>query len=275
MMDLQIIHNKRMIHDYLKNDSELQVYCIGDLDNFFWPKTIWYALVDEAGIKSLALLYLGMETPTLLMFDKANRNNSILLLKRIKSILPGKMFVHLSSGLIEVFGQNTVTEYYGLNYKMALKRTPPEINDSNIRRLSIKDIPLINDFYMTAYPNNWFDKKMIETDKYFGYFIEKKLVGISGIHVYSSQYKVAALGNIATHPDYRGNQIGFKLTAMLCNDLRKTVDHIGLNVKSDNEYAIKCYKKAGFEIIGEYEECLLRNEQGLLKSRHDTFNTKS
>ena len=85
------------------------------------------------------------------------------------------------------------------------------------------------------------------------------MVGISGIHVYSSEYKVAALGNIATHPDYRGQQIGFKLTSKLCNDLKKSVDYIGLNVRSDNEIAIKCYKKIGFEIIGTYDECYIMN----------------
>jgi ribosomal protein S18 acetylase RimI-like enzyme len=142
---------------------------------------------------------------------------------------------------------------------MALRRSPSEIADSNIRCLSTNDLSIITDFYSVAYPHNWFDRRMIETGKYFGYFNNSKLVGVSGIHVYSSQYKVAALGNIATHPDYRRQQIGFKLTSMLCNDLNKSVDFIGLNVKSDNNFALKCYNKLGFEIIGEYDECYIKN----------------
>ena len=72
-------------------------------------------------------------------------------------------------------------------------------------------------------------------------------------------YKVAVLGNIATHPEHRERSIGSKLTFALCYDLNKSVDIIGLNVKSDNESAIKCYRKIGFEMMANYEECLIKN----------------
>jgi predicted GNAT family acetyltransferase len=70
---------------------------------------------------------------------------------------------------------------------------------------------------------------------------------------------VAALGNIATHPDYRGNGVAFRLTSVLCADLQKSVDTIGLNVKTDNDTAVKCYTKVGFSIIGTFDECLIKN----------------
>jgi predicted GNAT family acetyltransferase len=83
------------------------------------------------------------------------------------------------------------------------------------------------------------------------------LAGVAGIHVYSEEYRTAALGNIATHPDYRNKQIAYKLTSALCIDLMKNTDLIGLNVKADNEFAIRCYKKTGFEIVGRYDECIV------------------
>ena len=45
-MDLVIVHDKESIFNFLKEDSELQIYSIGDLDNFYWPNTIWYALKE-------------------------------------------------------------------------------------------------------------------------------------------------------------------------------------------------------------------------------------
>jgi ribosomal protein S18 acetylase RimI-like enzyme len=259
-MDVQILHDKSKILSFLRNSTELQIYCIGDLDDFFWSKTIWYSLVENNEIKSIALLYVGMEIPTLLIFDSSNSKYPAFLAQKVKPFLPTKFYAHLSAGLIDVFGKQNIIQYYGFNHKMALKNKPFQIEDSNIRRLTISDLPIMEDFYTISYPNNWFDSRMLETKKYFGYFINEKLVGVSGIHVYSADYKVAALGNIATHPDYRGQQIGYKLTSVLCNDLLKTVDFIGLNVKSDNDFAVTCYKKIGFEIIGSYDECLLKNE---------------
>lgn len=229
------------------------------MDDFYWSKTTWYSIIENNRIKSIALLYNGLNEPTLLSFYDADPGYSFELLKCIRSILPKRFFAHLSPGLTSVFGEENIIKNYGLHYKMILNRTPSEINDTNIRRLSAIDLPIIEKFYLNAYPNNWFDRRMLETEKYFGYFIDGNLAGISGIHVYSSEYKVAALGNIATLPEFRGQQIGFKLTSKLCNDLSKNVDLIGLNVKSDNEFAIKCYYKTGFEIIGSYEECLIKN----------------
>ena len=79
----------------------------------------------------------------------------------------------------------------------------------------------------------------------------------AGVHVYSEEYRVAALGNIVTHPDYRNRGFGRIVTAYLCKKLLEKVDHIGLNVHRDNVSAIRCYENLGFEILGKYEECMV------------------
>jgi ribosomal protein S18 acetylase RimI-like enzyme len=258
-MELHIVHDKSEIQEFLMNSPELQVYSIGDLDDFFWPKTIWYSLKDGNEIKSIALLYVGMSTPTLLAIYDKNFEANKQLLERVKAYLPSKFYAHLGPNLIDVFGKPNIIESYGPHYKMALRKKPTTIFDENVKRLTIEDLQAIDEFYASSYPDNWFDKRMLETQKYFGYFISSRLVGIAGIHVYSEEYRVAALGNIATHPEFRGRQIAYKLTSQLCLDLLESVKHIGLNVKSDNIAAISCYRKIGFEIVGSYDECLLGN----------------
>jgi ribosomal protein S18 acetylase RimI-like enzyme len=259
-MEIKTLHDKTQIYSYLKKQPELHAYCIGDLDDFFWPKTIWYALVQGDAIESLALVYTGMEKATLLAFYQNDADKTKELLLRIKAYLPQKFYAHLSPGLVEVFGKENVIKYYGLDYKMALKSVAKDVDEQNIRRLSVNDLEKLQNLYAQAYPNNWFDKRMLETGKYFGYFFDEKIVGVAGIHVYSKQYKVAALGNIAVSNNYRGMKIANKLTSKLCFDLSKDVDYIGLNVKSDNVQAIKCYQNIGFEIIGQFDECFINNQ---------------
>jgi len=258
-MEIQILHNKEEILDFLMAAPALQVYSIGDLDDFFWPKTIWYSLKEKGEIKSIILLYFGMTTPTLLAIYDKDFDSNKKLLQSIKTFLPSKFYAHLGPNLIDVLGDNSIIESYGPHYKMALRRMPPIIDDNCIRRLNTNDIKIIEDFYAVAYSGNWFDKRMLETNKYFGYFSDNNLVGIAGIHVYSEEYKVAALGNIATLAEFRGQQIGQMLTSFLCTDLLKSVKHIGLNVKSNNIAAIKCYQKVGFEVIGSYDEFFIKN----------------
>ncbi len=259
-MVIEIIHTKDVLFEFLQKEAGLQIYLTGDLDEFFWPKTQWYALKEMGELKSAALLYSGNNCPSLLCFQKKGKEFAMLLLKEIRHLLPARFYAHLGEGFVDALGRENIVEHFGLNYKMVLyeKVAPP--GDDNIRRLGKHDLAEIRKLYSSAYPHNWFDSYMLETGKYFGYFLKDELVGIAGIHVYSARYRVAALGNIAILPAYRNQKTGYKLTAALCCDLQKNVDIIGLNVRSDNEYAIRMYEKLGFRIEGTYEECLIKNE---------------
>ena len=104
---------------------------------------------------------------------------------------------------------------------------------------------------------------MYETGKYFGYFKGEKILGVAGIHVYSSLFRVAALGNITTDPDFRGQSVCKKVTSVLCRDLFETTDIIGLNVHKENVSAISCYKSLGFEINGNFEEFMICRKDSL------------
>src|SRR5947208_10651053 len=99
---------------------------------------------------------------------------------------------------------------------------------------------------------------MLETGFYFGIHRGDVLMSVAGVHVFSQRYKVAALGNIATHPDARGQGLATTTTARLCQELlRAGIEHIGLNVRADNRGAIACYEKIGFERVAGYGEYTL------------------
>ena len=257
-MEVKTIRDKSTIHKFLSENPGLYLYLIGDLDDFFWPDTTWFAVIQNKSIKSIALLYSGV-IPTFLLFHEGDPVYPSFLIRSIKNELPGEFNVHLSPGLVNLFGKKNIIKNYGHNLKMVLTKKPAPVTDKNIRRLGLSDLEKMKLFYNVSYPGNWFDSRMVETGKYFGYFIDENLAGISGIHVWSKEYRVAALGNIATHPDFRGKRIAFKLTAALCEDLSNDADTIGLNVSSGNIPAIRCYENVGFEIHSSYDECLIRN----------------
>jgi ribosomal protein S18 acetylase RimI-like enzyme len=258
-MEIRISNNKNEIFNFLSGDPALNLYLIGDLDDFFWPYTTWYALYDKGTIRSIALYYTGTVPAALLLFFAGDPHYHISLLRGIKRSLPGEFTVHFSQGLKELFGLENILRNFGLHYRMILAREPDNVTDDNIRRLTVGEMKKIEEFYLLSYPDNWFTGRMVETGKYFGYFSGERLVGVSGIHVYSASYGIAALGNIAVHPGFRGKKIAYKLTSVLCSDLRKNVNTIGLNVMADNLAAIKCYENAGFEKRYTYDECIVRN----------------
>ena len=250
------IKNKEIIEKYLRKNTALNLYQIGDLDDFFYKFTDWHAMVDNKDeVKQIVLIYSGTDLPVMLSLCDRDEAEMKELLKDLKGSLPEKFYSHLSKGLAEVLRDDYKTIFHGKYLKMSLSKENffPQDENKNIRRLSVDDLDKIEKIYY-RYPGNWFDKRMLETGKYFGYFIDGNLAGISGIHVYSEKYRIAVLGNITTHPLYRGKSICTKVTSELCRDLFKTVDDIGLNVHNENIAAIKSYKKIGFEIVAEYEE---------------------
>lgn len=252
------LRDKHVIERFFRNQAELHVYSLGDLDDFFWPFTTWYALtVDQAPV-AIALLYTGQALPTLLALSEPPARMSELL-ESILCLLPQDLYAHLSPSLEHIFQDRYELLSHGKHYKMALKdpSTIKGMDCAEVIRLSTFDLHDITQLYAQSYPGNWFDPRMLATQQYFGIRQDNALVSIAGIHVYSETYRVAALGNITTHPAWRNKGLGTLVTARLCQSLSEKVDHIGLNVKADNRQAIACYQKLGFEIIASYGEFMV------------------
>ena len=45
-MPVVSLHEKGEIERYLRNNALIHLYELGDLDDFFWPCTTWYALKE-------------------------------------------------------------------------------------------------------------------------------------------------------------------------------------------------------------------------------------
>ncbi|MDI6739138.1 MAG: GNAT family N-acetyltransferase [Candidatus Edwardsbacteria bacterium] len=257
-MKHHFLHDKARIEQYLRRDAALHLYELGDLDNFFWPHTSWYGLQENGGIKSIALLYAGTELPVLLALGPAGSDYYVKLLESIRHLLPGRFYCHLTPGLDEALKKTYHLEFHGRHLKMTLTKSESlqSINVSVVERLKAKDETELFEFYKNCYPGNWFDPRMLESGEYFGIRQNGRLASVAGIHVYSRQYKVAALGNIATRAELRGQGLGRAATAALCLNLQKSCDFIGLNVKKDNAPAIRCYQQLGFTPTAEYDEYL-------------------
>jgi predicted GNAT family acetyltransferase len=148
-------------------------------------------------------------------------------------------------------------EAHGLHYKMVLDHTRfmDQVDTAAVISLVPADRLRLESLYRASYPGNWFDARMLQSGHYYGIEVDGRLVCAAGIHAYSPVYRVAALGNLATHPDFRGRGFATAVCAKLCLMLSKSVDHIGLNVKAGNS-VVNAYERWGFVKVAEYEEAL-------------------
>lgn len=255
-MRLISLHDKGTIEALLRRNPYLHLYSIGDLDDFFWEHTTWYGLGrDDPPV----LLYNAPTPPVLLALAVEPLAHARELLRLVMPLLPRRLYAHLSGNLADVLAEEYRVNSHGTHYKMGLTKAAllGGVEASEVRRLRKSDAHDLEALYRVSYPGNWFDARMLETGHYYGIERGGELVSVAGVHVYSPAYRVAALGNITTHPDWRGRGLAAMVTAKLCRELMSTADHIGLNVKADNVAAITCYEGLGFEKIASYEECLL------------------
>jgi predicted GNAT family acetyltransferase len=253
-----ILHDKQEIEAFLRQDLFLHLYSLGDLDDFFWHDTIWYAAKQHGQLEAIALFYIGQPPPVLLALGDEFAAMQDLL-QSILPLLPNRFYAHFSPGLEDVLAPQYRIQSYGAHYKMGLidQSKLVTVDTSQVIRLSTGHLEDVMAFYRASYPGNWFDPRMLETNQYFAIKGDEGLLSVAGIHVYSERYKVAALGNIATRPGYRGRRLGRAVTARLCQSLAETVDHIALNVRTDNRPAIALYEKLGFEILHTYGEYMV------------------
>ena len=258
-MPLVQLKDRSQLSDYFQQNIPLHLYSLGDLDDFYWSKSTCYGIQNDQSVDKVVLLYRGEELPVLLALSDPGRLDKKYI-QQLIPFLPTEFYAHLSPGVEEGFlNQFSITDCGG-HHKMELRDLSQikSVNTEHTCLLTEKDREEIQALYQESYSGNSFDPRMLLTGKFYGYRKNGHL-SIGGIHVFSPVYRVVALGNITTHPEYRNQGMGRAVTAKLCLSLLENVAIIGLNVKQDNLPAINLYHSLGFSISAEYGEFSLKN----------------
>ena len=121
-----------------------------------------------------------------------------------------------------------------------------------VNNCTIKDTEKIKELGKLI--NSSFDKvnnieELIKDNKIIGYYDNDILVGFL---IYEQLYEIIDLLYIVVEPIYRRKNIGTKLINYLIQN--KEFEKIMLEVRCDNNNAIKLYKKFNFKIINIREK---------------------
>lgn len=129
---------------------------------------------------------------------------------------------------------------------------PPPVPNVEVMRLSGRDVATINRLYSaegsaTAYPPSVIDEGI-----YYGGMWDGKLVAIAGTHVVAPEEGVAVVGNVFTHPRFRGRGLATLVTGAVTRHLLDMCPQVYLTVDSQNLPAIAAYRRLGYRV-----ECTL------------------
>ena len=237
--------------EFLLREPLASAYMLGDLDGPYREHCDWYGLKDKS-LSAVLLLYSGLSMPAVLA--KGDPADIEALLAASYEELPRRFYAH-----IRIEHREPIECFYTLSdvkpmLRMGLSRVNFKTKvKSAAEVLSHRDTAEIMQLYQ-QYPDNFFEPAQLDTGLYFGKREEGKLISVAGLHVCSTRYNVAAIGNIVTHEEHRGRGFASDCVGALLVELFKRVEHVALNVSPENHAAIACYKKFGFEELHPFIE---------------------
>ena len=259
---------------FFRRDAAAHVYPLADLDDFFWPKTRWFVAVSGGEWRAAALLLESLAIPLVYAVCPAAHADTCALMVGIRDQLPDRFFANLGPGIEHALGEG-VFHLEGEYQKMELAEFSAPLDSTPEMELLGRDkLQELRCFYESdAYlpeerTGRFFEPFMLDLAPHLGIREGGRLVATGGVHVLSERYGVAALGNFATRPDRRGRGLGRAIARALCARLRERVERIGLNVRSDNSAAIRCYEDVGFRAHCRYIEGVF--ERGDARPRRES-----
>ncbi len=231
---------------FLGRDPINSAYMLGDLDTPYAEHCEWYALVDEGALTAVLLVYGGLSVPTVLTAGDPVDVEAILA--AFKDDLPRRFHGHIRPG--HRAAVEAIYDFVDARPMMRMGLRQPEFiahgDSAGVEVLGHKDTGALMQLYR-HYPDNFFDPAQLDTGLYCGVRdAEGELISAAGVHVLSARHDVAAIGNIVTHIDHRGQGLASRCVRHMLDRLWPSVSHVALNVQPDNGSAVACYSKFGF-----------------------------
>lgn len=259
-MEFVELSNRDRIETYLRQRADVHVYSLGDLDDGFWPHTRWYGAIDDHEIRAICLVFTLYDPPIVIAVSEPGNVAMADLLRSIAGELPDYTQLHIGPEALGALDGSFDTTTRVPHWKMALhdQSRLSSVDTSRVRQLDHGDVQSLETLFDAVYSGselgNVFYPSMLQVGPYFGVEENGQIISTAGVHVFSTRYGVAAIANVATHPDARGRGLAASVVARLSSELALRCDHIGLNVAQSNESAVRAYQRSGFEIVAEFSE---------------------
>jgi len=246
--------DRALLRAFLERDRLYAAYAICDLDDREFPRTRWGAAWSGGSIVGLVMEYAG-GTPQPLF--AMGREDAIAVVLR-DVIKPRLAYIAALPPALPAIGSQYRLEPGPQMVRMWVDRARfRPVEHPAVERLGPADSTDLNRLYQLGF-GAWLPPQSIAEGVYYGLRIRGRLVAAAGTHVVSHEARLAAVGNVLTHTDYRGRGYATAVTGAVTAELLASCDHVVLNVRADNPPAISAYRHLGYAEHIRFEERLAR-----------------
>ena len=248
---IRAVTDRGQLRAFLETDRLFAAYAICDLEDREFAKTRWGGAFEGERLVALALEYSGITPQPLFVMGRADGIEAILH----DVIRPRAAYVAALSDALPAVEASYRLEPGPQMVRMWVDRGRFRPYPADVRRLLPSDIGELNRLYQLGFAS-WLPSSSIADGVYFGVRLGGRLVAAAGTHVISREARLAVVGNVLTHVDYRGRGYATAVTGAVTAELLRTSDQVVLNVRSDNPPALQAYRRLGYAEHARFEERL-------------------
>jgi ribosomal protein S18 acetylase RimI-like enzyme len=240
----QRLTDKTEIRRRLNAEREWSLYALADLDDGMFELCDWWGLGD-----GLALVFRGISIRPIFVLGDAACTRALL-----EALPEPSGYLNLQAHQVE--GARGIYSFRGCHEMARMLLGEFQPRESAVEPLSARDVDEIERLYTTGDGGGIaFAPVQVETGFFRGIRRHGELVAVAGVQVVSRRESVAAVGNIFTRPDCRGQGLAQTLTSAVVAALRDAgIQTIGLNVERANAPAVHAYERIGFRTRLHYYE---------------------
>lgn len=251
------LRDPRAIGAILAQDPVYGAYALGSLDPRAFPQTGWAAAYLEGEPVALSCFHRGMDPHTLVTFGDVR---GLALILGTVQRAPEAYFSCLEEHLPAVEGCYTLGPQKRM-WRMVVRAERFQPAEGQAERLGMADLRELEALYAEQGAEH-FTPGLLEEGVFYGVRVLGRLVAAAGTHLVSEVQRVAAVGNVFVHPQYRGQGLGTLVTSRVTEELLRRGLLVVLNVEEGNDPAIRAYEKLGYDRHCPFVECLGRRKAG-------------
>ena len=239
---------KTRVRERLARCPAWAVYALGDLAPGHFERCRWF--LPDADRAAVALLYHGFSTPILWAAGPPESFVSCL-----QDLFTSRaLILQLRPEWLPLVADHYALKRQKPMLRMALQpeRFRPEAAAGAVRLLP-QHLPALEELYLDGEAAGegpeFFFPSMLEEGVFFGLWQDGRLAAVSGTHIYSPAEHAAAIGNVYTRREARGQGLAGRLTsAVVCELHGQHISVVALSVAAGNLAALRVYERLGFTV---------------------------
>ena len=255
---VQETSDRVLLRQFLERDRLYSAYALCDLDDREFLRTRWGVAFSDGQPISVVLQYAGYSPqPIFVMGD--NAGIEAILSDVIK---PRSAYLAARAEHLPAIASSYRIEPGPVMFRMWVDGEHFRPFPFETHRLLPVEIGELNRLYQLGFAS-WLPAGAISDGLYYGIRFNGRLVAAAGTHVISATARMAVVGNVMTHADFRGRGYATAVTSSVTADLLKFCDHVVLNVRADNPPALAAYRRLGYQVFTSFEERLVHRSEPL------------